>query len=277
MANLNNLVVVSDLHIGCKLGLCHPDGAEMDEGGQYAPSQVQRIVYTYWDEFWGKWVPDQVQGQDFDVLVNGDAINGTPHQAVSNWTNNREFQRRHAEKILGPVAERARRFFMVRGTEAHVGKSAQEEETLATNLKAVANDVGQRARYEAWIRVGGSRGGLVHAMHHIGTTGSSHYESTAVMKELNEAYVEAGRWGDEAPRVVVRSHRHRNLQVRIPSKDGAAISCVTAGWQLKTPFTYRVAGGRQAQPQIGGVLVRYHRNELYVVDKTWRIERPKEE
>ena len=30
---VNNLVVVSDLHCGCRLGLCPEGGAQLDEGG----------------------------------------------------------------------------------------------------------------------------------------------------------------------------------------------------------------------------------------------------
>ena len=65
-------------------------------------------------------------------------------------------------------------------------------------------------------------------------------------------FTEAGRWGNKPPDVVVRSHRHRCIETRIPNAKGYATSFVTAGWQLKTPFAYRIADGRQALPQIGG-------------------------
>ena len=80
--------------------------------------------------------------------------------------------------------------------------------------------------------------------------GPSWNESTcyAVHEELNEAFTEAGGWGNKPPDVVIRSHRHRCIETRIPNAKGYATSFVTAGWQLKTPFAYRIVGGRQAVP-----------------------------
>ena len=169
------------------------------------------------------------------------------------------------------------RYSHVRGTEAHVGQSGAEEERLAQRLGAIPNEQGQHARWELWKRLGGA---LIHFSHHIGTTGSSAYESTAVYKEMVEAFVEAGRWGDEPPQVVGRSHRHRCLETRIPTKDGYGISVVTPAWQLKTPFAHRGAGARQARPprpRIGGGLIRHGDEELPTRFKVWRIERPREE
>src|SRR5260370_29961508 len=44
---------------------------------------------------------------------------------------------------------------------------------------AIPTPDGQHARWELWKQVGK---GLVHFSHHIGTTGTNHYESTAVHK-----------------------------------------------------------------------------------------------
>jgi hypothetical protein len=116
-------------------------------------------------------------------------------------------------------------------------------------------------------------------MHHIGSTGSAAYETTAVHKELTESFVEAGRWGDEPPQIIVRSHRHRCSEVRIPAmKNGEtcyATSFTTAGWQGKTPFTFKIPGARISQPQVGGSLIRAGDEETHTRHKYWRIARPK--
>jgi len=79
------------------------------------------------------------------------------------------------------------------------------------------------------------------------------------------------------PDVVVRSHRHRNIEVRVPSAIGYNISMVSACWQLRTPFTYRIAGGRIATPQIGGSLIRTGtRDQVYTRHFTKSIGRSKE-
>jgi hypothetical protein len=208
------------------------------------------------------------------VCLNGDALDGCHHNATHQWTHNLTDQGKAAEKILEPIVKACYgRYFHIRGTEAHVGPSGAEEERLASSLGAIKNDAGQAARYDLWVRVGS---GLAHISHHIGTAGSMHYESTAPMRELSEAYVEAGRWNNEPPDWVVRSHRHRNVEVRVQTHKGFATCCTTPAWQLKTPFAYRVAGARQATPQIGGTVLRCGDEDLYTRHKVWSIGRDKE-
>ncbi len=274
---LNNLVLFSDVHIGCQHAMCHPDGFKLDAGGIHMPSEDQVTLYEKFVEFWEEWVPEVTMGEPYAIVNLGDVVDGVHHQSVTQITHNLERQRDHAVMLLKPFIEKATAYYHVRGTEAHVGKSGQEEETVAKMLGAEPDKQGRHARFEVWVRVGGdTRGGLVHCMHHIGTTGSSHYESSAVMREVTEAFVEAGRWLDEAPRVIARGHRHRHLQIRIPGGKGDVIGLTTPGWQLKTPFSSRIAGGRLSQAQIGGCVVRYHKGELYVRNKVWRGERPAE-
>lgn len=272
---ITNLVVVSDLHIGCQLGLCHCDGHAMDEGGMYLPSAVQKVVWDWWQEFWEVCVPDFCRGEPFAVCLNGDALDGVHHGSTHQWTHNLTDQANAALKILKPVVEACEgRYYHLRGTEAHAGKSGAEEERLAKELGAISNDAGQQARYELWLRIGR---GLAHITHHIGTAGSMHYESTAPMRELTEAYVEAGRWNQEPPDWVVRSHRHRNVEVRVQTHKGFCTVCTTPAWQLKTPFAYKVAGARQSTPQIGGTVLRAGDEDLYTRHKVWSLGRPKEE
>lgn len=271
----NNLIVISDMHVGDEVGLCRPDAARTDAGGLYVPPpKIVQKMWCWWEEFWGEWVPEVCRGEPFAVVVNGDAMDGRHHGAVHQWTQNLAAQQREAEAILKPIIEACEgRYYHIRGTEAHVGPSGEQEELLAKALGAIPNEDGQYARYELWIRVGK---GLAHITHHIGTTGSMHYESTALMRELTEAYVEAGRWCNEPPDVVARSHRHRNAEVRVQTHKGFATVFTTAGWQLKTPFAYRIAGARQSLPQIGGSLIRCGNEDTYTRHFVRSLDRPKE-
>lgn len=267
-----NLVVISDLHCGCQTGLCPSGGVLLDEGGRYHPSEIQKKVWAMWQEFWSEWIPKVTHGEPFDVVVNGDTIDGSHHGSTHQISHNLEDQARIALEVLEPVVAKAQRFFMVRGTEAHVGKSGVEEERLAKRLGALPNAAGQYARHELWIRVGKA---LVHAMHHIGTTGSAAYESTAVHKELTESLTEAARQGLEPPTVIVRSHRHRSFKTSFSSAHGEMISVVTAGWQCKTPFAYKIPGGRISLPQFGGILIRAGEDDAAIVrHKVWHLQRP---
>jgi hypothetical protein len=259
---VRNIIVLSDTHVGCKLALCHPDGAVLDEGGVYKPSRLQLKLWSIWEQFWGEWVPRATKGEPFAVVHNGDALDGSHHQATTQWTQNLADQRLHAERILSPIVEKCEgRYWHIRGTEAHVGKSGTEEEQLAKALGAIPNADGQHARWELWKQIGGH--GLIHFTHHIGTTSSSAHETSAVNAELASAFNEAGRWGNEPPQIIVRSHRHRCCEIRMPAKWGYATALVTPAWQLKTPYVYKIPGGRNSTPQIGGALIRRGDEELH--------------
>lgn len=273
-----NVVYVSDTHCGCGLGLCPVDGVNLDDGGMYMPSAFQLKMWAFWQEFWGEWVPAATRGEPFAVVHNGDAIDGVHHQSVTQVTNNLTTQGRIAEDILKPVVAMCEgRYYHIRGTEAHVGKSGQEEEELARRLGAIPNQEGQYARYDLWKEVGDG-GELVHSLHHVGTTSSNAYEATAVHKELVETYTECARWGGRPPTVIVRSHRHRHIETSIPTANGKARAVVTPAWQGKTPFTWKIAGARLALPQFGGVLVRWSEDKiLFTKEKVWSIARSEPE
>lgn len=265
MTSVRNVVIVSDLHSNSQLGLCPPDGVRLDDGGRYTPSRLQVRLWEYWSEFVGEWLPTATRGEPFDLIVNGDAVDGKPHGAKSIISDNLSDQMRMGVACLGDIVRAARAVYFTRGTEAHVGKSGEEEERLAQELGAAPNDVGQYARPDIWYRIGGD---LIHALHHIGTTGSAAYEATAVHKELVEEFVAAARWGEQPPSVVVRSHRHSCIETRIPAditseawgeSNGThemAIAFTTACWQLKPMFAWKIPGARLQPPQIGGSLVR---------------------
>jgi hypothetical protein len=273
--DLNNLVVVSDLHSGCRLSLCPPEGARLDDGGTYLPSPFQRKLWKYWRIFWDEFVPEATRKEPYGTVINGDIVDGVHHRSTTQISQNLEDQAEIAYQIIQPIADKCQgRLWMIRGTEAHVGQSGVEEERLGKRLGAVPNKEGQHARYELWKQVGPK---VVHLLHHIGSTGSQAYEATAVHKELVESFAESARWGRKAPDVIVRSHRHRHIETTIATGDahntGRAIAVVTPAWQGKTPFSWKIPGARLSTPQFGGIVIRYAKGELFVRSKVWTIDR----
>lgn len=273
-----NLVIVSDTHAGCQLGLFPIGGFRLDGGVPVMPSMLQQKLWGMWTEFFGTWVPEVTEGEPWDLVVDGDAIDGNHHNSVTQITHDLTDQRKIAYELLAPVVEACRksggRYWHIRGTEAHAGKSGQDEEQLAQQLGAVPSTEGNYARWELWKKVGS---GLVHITHHIGTTSSSAHETSAINAELAAAFTDAGRWGDKPPDIIVRSHRHRAAEVRLPRKDGYATAFVTPAWQAKTPFTFRNMHGRTSEPQFGGSLVRQGHRDLYTRHQVWRPGRPEAE
>lgn len=287
MSTTNNVLFISDLHSGCRLALCPPKGIRLDDGGKYTPSPLQKKLWAMWREFWDEWVPEATNGEPFDLVMNGDALNGTPHQAKSNISDNWADQHHICRELMVPVLEnkKLRDYYHIRGTEAHVGKSAEHEEILAESLDAKPNEEGMYSRYDLWKKIGTNK--LIHALHHIGTTGSQSYEASAVCKELVEEFAEAARWRNTPPDVIVRSHRHRAYEIGMPVgtpvgdkySTGRAFAVVTPCWQGKTAFVWKIPGGRLSTPQFGGVLVHYSKthNEVFVRTKVWTVQRSRTE
>ncbi len=277
---IKNIIVFSDIHAGSKLGLMPPE-VILDEGIIVRQSPLQRKLWKMWDEFNNIYIPEWTKGEDYVIVNNGDSIDGDHHDTSTTITRNLNDQVKIAYQILKPLIDKpnCKGYFQIRGTEAHVGKSAQYEEQLAKMLNAKPTSKDKYkiySRWDLWLRMGG--GSLIHFTHHVGNTNSAAYESTAVYKELVEAFNEAGRWHDQAPDVCVRSHRHRQMEIRIPTKRGYGISLVTPAWQLKTPFTYKLGLGRSSTPQIGGYLIREgDEDAVFTRFKIWKIERSKEE
>jgi hypothetical protein len=241
------ITVVSDLHVGSSTGLCPVDGLELDDGGMYIPSKAQLEVARVWEKFFldGK----ALKGIKKRVLVvNGDTVDGFHHNTVALATNNVEVQEKGAIKLLGGISKYYDRVFMTRGTEAHVQQSGMSEERVAKAVGAEADEAGNHASWQLWMDV---QGVIFNIAHHIGTTSSAAYESSAVMREMVAALVEAGQWRQQLPSVIVRSHRHRYIKVGIPSESGDIEAVVTPGWQLRTPFVEKI--DRMRLPHIGGI------------------------
>jgi len=144
------------------------------------------------------------------------------------------------------------------------------EETLAEELMALPDKYGHYARNDLFLKIGSA---LCHFAHHIGVTGSMHFESTAPMKEFADTCADCARWGLPVPNVIARAHRHRHIEVRVPTKDGYGISFVTPGWQLKTPHVYKIPGGRVTTPQMGASLIRQDDEGFSTQHKVWDVKR----
>jgi hypothetical protein len=270
--DIQDIIVISDTHIGCRLGLCCPTGIQLDDGGVYLPSKLQLKVWSWWEEFWNKWVPEVTKGRPYAVVHNGDAIDGVHHNSTTQISHNLEDQISLAYKILKPIVAKCEgRYYHVRGTESHVAKSGREEERLAKLLGAIPNEERQYARWELWMDIDGK---LAHFLHHIGTTSSAAHETSAINAEITASFNESVRWGEKRPSFIVRSHRHRSAEVRIPTNDGYCTGVVTPAWQLKTPYTYKIAGARLAPPQMGGILIHIG-DRLYTDTFVKNIERTK--
>lgn len=202
------------------------------------------------------------------VVLNGDVIDGNHHQAVDLLANVGT-QEQIAVALLRPIVNRYRTY-MVRGTEVHGGKSDQNTESIARQLGCELDEVGNNSVWQLWLDVDNV---IFQFAHHIGTTNSAAYETSAPMRELVSGLVEASQWDQRLPDVMVRSHRHRFIPVSIPrSVDRDIQLIVTPAWQLRTPHVERI--DRMRLPHIGGVVFLVEDGICQVKKKIYEMPKP---
>lgn len=264
------IVAVSDLHVGSSTGLCSTDGIRGPDGTLHKPSKFQEFLWRCWVHFWNEQVPERCKGADKTVLViNGDSIDGCHHNTVNLMTNSIQCQERAAAEILKTVTTRFDRVYMVRGTEAHVGPGAESDERIGELIGSEKDDSGDYTRWQLWLNASGQ---IFQFAHHIGTTSSAAYESSAPMREMVAGLVEAAQWGQALPDVFVRSHRHRFIEVPMASTKGRIRIVITPAWQLRTPFVERI--DRMRLPHIGGVIFIVEDGECLVKEKLYSLPKP---
>ncbi len=268
------VIAVSDIHAGCQLAVCPPT-VKLDGGGTYKPSKLQRTLYSWWQEF-QEWIPEVTHGRPWALVCAGDAMDGVHHGNTTTISNNHADQAKIAYDLLMPLITKLKpaKVFMIRGTECHSGANGENEERLAKMLGCTPDSNGNYSRQELWLKVGK---GLAHFLHHIGTSSSNAGESTALCREYAEACTEAGRWGYPIPDWIVRAHRHRHIEVRVPTVNGRGTAVSLPAWQAKTSFAFKISGARQSLPQMGGVALLARDGEFYTRSFIKNIERTKPE
>jgi hypothetical protein len=267
------IITISDLHVGSTMGLC-TDQTIVTDGGSYSPNKFQVTSRKYWIDFWTTFVPEVTRGIKKIILeINGDVLDGVHHNSVNILSNSWAVQENAAIQVLQEIHDlcpkKINEIYFVKGTEVHAGPNGESEERIAKAIGAVPNDTGEYASYQWWLTADDVP---FQFAHHIGVTSSAAYESSAPMREMVAALVEASQWGASVPRVIVRSHRHRFIEVPIPSIHGRIRCVITPGWQLRTPFVERI--DRMRMPHIGGVVFRVEGEQCQVIEKIYPLPGP---
>jgi hypothetical protein len=260
---MTRIVVISDLHVGSTVGLW-PGRHRLEGGGVYESNVYQKWLYECWqmalDEI-TKIRPKPI------VVLNGDELQGVNMRDGQLVTNKIDIQVDAALTLLEPLRKAASRLYVIRGTEWHVGKSAEHVEHLARQLGAVRDPAtDQWSWWELYLDVGGP---VIHFAHHVGVSSVPWYEATVPLRDTLMLLAEVWRFfGQSGPnvRATVRSHRHRYIHVDAPP-DIHAI--VTPAWQLKTAFSYKRATAML--PQIGYVILEWDGVDLLIRKRIFQL------
>jgi hypothetical protein len=212
------------------------------------------------------------RGDRLHVVLNGDIVDGDHHgtgQIISK--NLAATQHDIAIRCLQLAVDlKPAHIFLVRGTEAHVGRSAEFEERVGRELGAV--QCSSTGSHSWWHLQTLSQGVLLDFAHH-GSVGRLPWtRANATISLAARIALAAAKHGARAPDLAIRSHMHQGADSYDHIKPTRVIQ--TRGWQLSTAFIHRIAAG--SLPEIGGLIVSCE-NGKYNADKIefdWKREEP---
>lgn len=262
--------IVSDLHCNSTLGLCPASGIQLDEGGWYQPSYAQKELWGCWEEYWKAVHGALKAGDRLFVEINGDWVDGDHHNTSQIISRNMTSQARIAMATMQPALDLdPKKFVVIRGTEAHVGSSACNEEALAEKLPAIGNDKTGTWSHWHWQCI--SEGVMMDFAHHGSVGRLPHTRSNPAKLLACKIMAAAAKHGTRRPDVVYRSHMHQEADTwaEFPTR-----VIQTRGWQLSTAFVERVAAG--SLPEIGGIIqINEDGNKsIHKFDVSWERDEP---
>lgn len=231
------VLVISDLHVGSTVGLW-PKGFVSNEGNPIGQNKFQEWLWECWEDML-VWAQKTIGKDQFDVVVNGDLVDGIHHRTLQVMTPDVSDQTDAVRQVLGFLAETSNKLHIIKGTECH---SRNDEIRLGRALGATKDPANNQ---NAWdnldLDVGGT---LYNFAHHISATARTYLEASAHSIMLGNMSHARARVGKPVPKVMVRAHRHRHGIW----DDGNQISVITGAWQGLTRYGYRVVPDAIPQP-----------------------------
>lgn len=249
------VVCIGDLHAGSTVALIPPMCPLLDDGW-WDHNAIQAWLWECWGRFWED-VKRIVAGRRFALVVNGDAIEGLHHRTMQVVHADPGCHIKIAAMLLREHAKNASKVYLTRGTEAHVGHSA--ESGLGSMIGAEKHPASDtHAPYHWLIRHRKSRL-LMSVKHHMSTTSRHALEASGMGIHLAEERMQCANAGWPMPDVVIRSHRH--IPGMIQNSSGAYFVSLPA-WQALTSYGWKVVPN--AIPVVGGAVVDLSGDEARV-------------
>lgn len=233
--------IFADLHVNSTVGLC-PKGAYSDDGQPISLSKSQ----LWLDEKWGQCeeiVRDRVGDEEYIFIGNGDLCDIDEKDRSSQYlTDNATTAKRLARMAINNQVRLADSIYILRGTSAHVGSSADLEESIAEELHLSGLPVIQNPDTKAfswWVlklMIDNVR--LLIAHHPPSRGGSRPANRNNVADRIAfDTFFSHIENGEQPPDLVVCSHLHTCRDSYDHYKTRAVI---TPSFQLATEYVYRL-------------------------------------
>ncbi len=254
------VAATGDMHIGSTVGLC-PRRVELDDGGAYEASKSQRWLWTCWEDYWAQVARRKTDGVQVVALLNGDLCDRNRHGHYQLWTINRATLTRAVVDTLQPLLAIADYVVVVRGTEAHVGESAEMEELIAHDVGAVPDEQAGSASWWYWEAT--IAGHNLAAAHHPGTNSMRPWTLGGGANRAAAIAVDTYYGQHWQPELIVFNHVHHNED----SYDNHPVRVIfNRAFSLRTAYDHR-SGRSLQQASIGGLIVTLAPGEPLIVDK----------
>ena len=243
------LIWVSDLHTNSTIGLSPPI-VTLDDGGTYHASPSQKELWGAWLDF-VDWARTETEGCRRVAVFGGDLAEKDDKQRSTQLIS-RNSTDIHGMVIdtITPLLDLTDLNVFLRGTEAHVGKSASMEERIAQDVDNVYKN---GKLYSHWHLRAAFNGVRVDMAHHAGMGSRPWTEKNAANTLAAIVRSRYAEMRQPEPHYVLRGHVHRWAD---SGQNFAPLTAILApAWTLKTAFAYRI-GAENTLSNIGGFIVR---------------------
>lgn len=236
---MKTVLIVSDTHINSSVALS-PRTVTLDDGGSYLSSAGQGWLWDNWQRL-AERAAEIARKNELILVSNGDMVDGDcKDRTFATISKNPTAIVRMAVDAFTPLVNIASGVYIVRGTEAHVGKSANLEEMVASDLTNVKKPEDRKAYSWEMLRLD-VEGVLMEFAHHARMSNIPWTKASSVdllASKVFHAYAQAYmRYGERIPRIVVRSHMHQWGD----SHDAEPLRILfTPCWKLKDSHTIKI-------------------------------------
>jgi hypothetical protein len=253
-----NLVFVTDPHGGSKYSLC-PEDIRLDEDRPVALSCFQKKLWEYWEKF-KEWVWQEA-GNDYTFVCGGDTVQGNLRMSIDHIMSPLiEDQKLIAIETLRPLREKAEKFYMVRGTEAHV--KGNIDGAVARALKA-NKFKGESAAWRLPLKCKNT-GAMIEVRHHSRVTGLKTNLGSLLAREWEIRHTEAFRKGEPQPHMLLSGHNHTYCKAELNTHLTESVAVTSPSWQLMAGYTYKAFVSRNSYSEFGGVILQDENGEVKV-------------
>jgi hypothetical protein len=268
---LKTLLIVSDTHSNSTVGLAKPS-IQLDDGDKVSASIPRRWLFHTFEDILDRTKKRAIEYRsELYGLINGDAVElDSKDRSLQVITRNQTEAVKTASEVFEPMFAMCRGVYVMRGTEAHVGKQAQAEEALAQNFtNTIRNEeTGNYSRDWLQLEFDGVRMDICHHPKGAGS-GRPMNSQSGIDRIASDTLFMYANDGQVPPHLVIRSHLHGYKDSRDAFRTRAII---TPAMSLLTGFTHRI-GINMSEP-IGAILIHCHEGKYHVEPLTYPVRKP---